>query len=72
MINCNKLKQIFDIENTSERCDRVLKEIQPVVKELVDKFLSVYGVKESLILDSEIHTYDGTLKATYYDSINPN
>ena len=72
MIDCNKFKQIFDIEDTTERCDRVLKEVQPVVKELVDKYLSVYGVKDSLILDSELHTYDLTLRTTFHDSKNPN
>jgi len=71
VIDCDKLKQIFDIENTTERCDRVLKEIQPVVKELVDKFLSVYGTQDPLILDSEIHTYDVTVKTAYNDSLNP-
>lgn len=66
MINLSHYQQLFDIENTSERCKRVNDSLEFMWK---DEMNLLAG--ELLGQDYRIATYGQTLVTTYHDSMNP-
>jgi MoxR-like ATPase len=71
ILDIKKINEILNIENTTERCARVLNEVQPVLDELVQGFLYKYIPEDGILPECELRTYESTLRTTYSDSINP-
>ncbi|MGH4049797.1 MAG: McrB family protein [Clostridium sp.] len=62
MINIKRFEEILNLENTAERCERVLTEVQPVLNGIVHDFVKNYSTQDSSLLDYELSTYEATLK----------
>ncbi|WP_096439041.1 McrB family protein [Alteribacter populi] len=70
-MNLNRYQEIFDIEDTTERCRKVLDHVEPKMQELftrLKKELEETHSEENVI---EIKSYGVTLRTTYHDSQNP-
>ncbi|TXK82574.1 McrB family protein [Paenibacillus sp. N3.4] len=66
MINLSNYQQIFDIDNTTERCKKVNETMEQFWKSELDQ------LAEGLLgQDFRIATYGQTLMTTYHDSLNP-
>lgn len=66
MINLTQYQQIFDIENTAERCKKVNDTMEQLWKSELDQLATEY-----LGQDYRIATYGQTLVTTYHDALNP-
>ncbi|BCG58105.1 McrB family protein [Paenibacillus sp. URB8-2] len=66
MINLSQYQEIFDIENTAERCKKVNDIMDQLWKSNLDQLAG-----EVLGSDYRIATYGQTLVTTYHDSLNP-
>lgn len=66
MINLSQYQQIFDMDNTAERCKKVNDTMEQEWKAELDLLAG-----ELLVQDYEIATYSQTLMTTYYDALNP-
>ncbi|MBY0054642.1 McrB family protein [Brevibacillus agri] len=66
MINLSKYQQIFDIDNTAERCKKVNDTMEQLWKSELEQLAS-----ELLGQDYRIATYGQTLMTTYHDALNP-
>jgi 5-methylcytosine-specific restriction protein B len=66
MINLSEYQQMFDIENTTDRCKIVNDKIDSFWKLKFDELAKELGCS-----NYRIHTYGQTLMTTYYDSLNP-
>ncbi|ETT45435.1 hypothetical protein BSK66_10055 [Paenibacillus odorifer] len=66
MINLSQYQQIFDIENTTERCKKVNDTMDQFWKSELDQLAG-----ELIGQDYRIATYGQTLVTTYHDSLNP-
>ncbi|OEF99129.1 hypothetical protein BHF71_10160 [Vulcanibacillus modesticaldus] len=70
MIDISRWIEIFNIEDPSIRCQTVLNEIQPKLREIFDSFVEKYNVNGE-VLKYKIHTYESTLDTNRSDSKNP-
>lgn len=61
----------MDIEDTTLRNQRILDEVQPLARRIMDSFLEKYSERDSYLLQLKIHTHEQTIKTTIADSKNP-
>lgn len=66
MINLSQYQQLFEIENTAERCKKVNETMEQLWKSELNQLAD-----EWLVKDYNIATYSQTLMTTYYDALNP-
>ena len=69
MLNLTHFQALFNEDNTSIRCRRVLDEVAPVIKPIFQSFVESIGIP--LGNDYLIRNYDVTLSTTYSDAKNP-
>jgi len=70
-MNIQQIEAALSIPDTWLRCQRVLDEVQPVLRLLMDEFKSKYVVQAPELLDYYVHTYEVTLRTTMNDARNP-
>jgi len=70
-MNINQIEEALTITDTSLRCQRVLDEVQPVLRRLMDEFRNKYVSQASELLEYHVHTYEATLRTTMHDARNP-
>ncbi|MDD9271477.1 McrB family protein [Paenibacillus sp. GCM10023248] len=70
-MNITQIEEALTISDTSLRCQRVLDEVQPVLRQLMDDFKNKYGNEVPELLDYKVHTYEATLRTTMHDARNP-
>ncbi|MCV9885136.1 McrB family protein [Metabacillus halosaccharovorans] len=71
MIQATKLVDIMNIEDTTLRNQRILDEVQPLARRIMDSFIAKYSERDSYLLQLKIHTHEQTIKTTIADSKNP-
>lgn len=71
MINLNRWIEISEIEETSERSQIILNEIQPQLREILDQFISTYQNQAPELEHYYKHSYENTLRTTISDAKNP-
>ncbi|MDQ0231798.1 McrB family protein [Metabacillus malikii] len=71
MIDASGLVGIMEIEDTTLRNERILGEVQPLARRIVDSFLEKYGERERYLLQLTVHTHEQTIRTTITDSKNP-
>ncbi|MBU7592628.1 McrB family protein [Metabacillus halosaccharovorans] len=71
MIHANNLVDIMNIEDTTLRNQRILDEVQPLARRIMDSFIAKYSERDSYLLQLKIHTHEQTIKTTITDSKNP-
>ncbi|MBD2872541.1 McrB family protein [Paenibacillus arenilitoris] len=70
-MNIQLIEEALTIPETALRCQRVLDEVQPVLRRLMDDFKNKYGGQAPELLDYQVHTYESTLRTTMHDARNP-
>ena len=70
-MNIHQIEEALSIPETSLRCQRVLDEVQPVLRQLMDTFKNKYAGQAPELLDFQVHTYEATLRTTMHDARNP-
>jgi 5-methylcytosine-specific restriction protein B len=70
-MNIQQIKEALTIQDTSLRCQRVLDEVQPVLRKVMEDFKSKYKLDEPKLLDYSVNTYEVTLRTTMHDARNP-
>lgn len=70
-MNITQIEEALNIPETSLRCQRVLDEVQPVLRQLMDDFKNKYAASAPELLDYYVHTYEATLRTTMHDARNP-
>ncbi|WP_141336160.1 McrB family protein [Paenibacillus sp. tmac-D7] len=70
-MNITQIEEALNIPETSMRCQRVLDEVQPVLRQLMDEFKNKYANAAPELLDYYVHTYEATLRTTMHDARNP-
>ncbi|MUG86870.1 AAA domain-containing protein [Paenibacillus timonensis] len=70
-MNITQIEEALNIPETSLRCQRVLDEVQPVLRQLMDDFKKKYAASAPELLDYYVHTYEATLRTTMHDARNP-
>ncbi|MGF9913329.1 hypothetical protein ABEX47_19610 [Paenibacillus ehimensis] len=70
-MNITQIEEALNIPETSLRCQRVLDEVQPVLRQLMDEFKNKYANAAPELLDYHVHTYEATLRTTMHDARNP-
>ncbi|WP_058302018.1 McrB family protein [Gorillibacterium timonense] len=70
-MNITQIEEALSIPETSLRCQRVLDEVQPVLRQLMDEFKNKYASVAMELLDYHVHTYEVTLRTTMHDARNP-
>ncbi len=55
--------EVMKIEDTKTRCDRVLEEISPVLKDLMTSFIEKYKEHYPVLNGAKIHTHENTLRS---------
>lgn len=70
-MNITLIEEALTIPETSLRCQRVLDEVQPVLRQLMDDFKNEYGKEAPELLNYQVHTYEATLRTTMNDARNP-
>lgn len=70
-MNINQIEEALNITETSLRCQRVLDEVQPVLRQIMDEFKNKYAAAAPELLDYQVHTYEATLRTTMHDARNP-
>ena len=71
LIQATNLVEIMNIEDTTLRNQRILDEVQPLARRIMDSFLKKYSERDSYLLQLKIHTHEQTIKTTITDSKNP-
>ena len=71
MLNLDHFQQLFNIEDTGERCQKVLELIEPKMQEVMNSFISNHTDILNNIEEYEVKSYAVTLKTTMYDAVNP-
>ncbi|MGD6960603.1 McrB family protein [Fictibacillus phosphorivorans] len=71
MIQADNLVTIMNIDDTTERNERILNEVQPVIRRVINAFLEKYGDREPYLRQLRVHTHEQTLRTTIADSKNP-
>ena len=71
LIQATNLVDIMNIEDTTIRNQRILDEVQPLARRIMDSFIAKYSERDSYLLQLKIHTHEQTLKTTITDSKNP-
>ena len=54
----------MNIDDTTQRNQRILDEVQPLAKRIMNSFIANYSESDSYLLQLKIHTYEQTLKTT--------
>ena len=57
-----KFVEVMKIEDTKTRCDRVLKEVLPFLKEAAEDFMEQYQDRYPELKELKLHTHEGTLR----------
>ncbi|WP_051620840.1 McrB family protein [Paenibacillus sp. UNC451MF] len=70
-MNIKRIEELLAIPETSERCERVHDEVQPVLLQLMDAFRAQYGGLAPELQGYQVHTYEMTLRTTMHDARNP-
>ncbi|MFC4808810.1 McrB family protein [Paenibacillus sp. GCM10023250] len=70
-MNIHQIEEALSIPETSLRCQRVLDEVQPVLRQLMEEFKNKYAGDVPELLDYHVHTYEVTLRTTMHDARNP-
>lgn len=70
-MNIKLLEEVLSISDTALRCQRVLDEVQPILRQLMDEFKSKYAGQVPELMDYHVHTYEVTLRTTMHDARNP-
>lgn len=70
-MNITQIEEALNIPETSLRCQRVLDEVQPVLRQLMDDYKKKYAASAPELLDYYVHTYEATLRTTMHDARNP-
>jgi 5-methylcytosine-specific restriction enzyme B len=70
-MNIHQIEEALSIPDTSLRCQRVLDEVQPVLRQLMDEFKNKYASQAAELPDYHVHTYEVTLRTTMHDARNP-
>lgn len=70
-MNITQIEEALTIPETALRCQRVLDEVQPLLRQLMDDFKNKYGNEAPELLDYQVHTYEATLRTTMHDARNP-
>ncbi len=55
-MNIPLIEEALSVPDTSMRCQRVLDEVQPVLRQLMDDFKSKYASQADRLLDYHVHT----------------
>ncbi|WP_078544720.1 McrB family protein [Litchfieldia alkalitelluris] len=71
MIEANQLIDIMNIEDTTLRNERILNEVQPLARRIIDSFINKYGERDSSLRQLKVHTHEQTIKTTIADLKNP-
>ena len=71
LIQANNLVDIMNIEDTTLRNQRILDEVQPLARRIMDSFITKYSERDSYLVQLKIHTHEQTIKTTITDSKNP-
>ncbi|WCN36195.1 McrB family protein [Aneurinibacillus uraniidurans] len=71
MIQADNVQALFDLESPSERCERVLNEVQPKLRGILDLFKERYRGLYPELNHYEVHTYESTLRTTMYTARDP-
>ncbi|AIK35761.1 AAA domain family protein [Bacillus pseudomycoides] len=71
LVNSNTVTEIVEIEDSIERCQRILDELQPMLHNILDKFIDMYGDQEPYLKQLKVHGYEQTLKTTIANLKNP-
>lgn len=70
-MNIHQIEEALSIPETSLRCQRVLDEVQPVLRQIMDTFKNQYANHAPELLNYHVHTYEVTLRTTMHDARNP-
>ncbi len=70
-MNIQQIEEVFSIADTSVRCQRVLDEVQPILRNLMERFKATYSTQAPELLNYQVHTYEVTLRTTMHDARNP-
>ncbi|MEY8349967.1 hypothetical protein AALF16_17000 [Bacillus cereus] len=71
LVNSNAVTEIVEVEDSIERCQRILDELQPILHNILDKFIAMYGEQEPYLKQLKVHGYEQTLKTTIANLKNP-
>ncbi|WNQ12217.1 AAA family ATPase [Paenibacillus aurantius] len=71
-MNIQQIEEALSISDTALRCQRVLDEVQPVLRQLMDDFKNKHEAEVPKLLDYSVNTYEVTLRTTMHDARNPN
>ena len=71
MLNLDHFQQLFDIEDTGERCQKVLEVIEPTMQKVMNSFISNHPDILNNNEAYEVKSYAVTLKTTMYYAVNP-
>lgn len=71
MIQATNLVDIINEEHALTRNQRILDEVQPLARRIMDAFLAKYSDREPYLRQLKIHTHEQTLKTTITDLKNP-
>ena len=64
--------ELMQIEDTKTRCNKVLEEISPVLKDLMESFVEKYKDRYPELKEAEIHTHENTIKSARHAAGNEN
>ncbi|WP_391575110.1 hypothetical protein [Cohnella sp.] len=70
-MNIHQIEEALSIPDTSLRCQRVLDEVQPILRQIMDTFKNNYAGNAPELLNYHVHTYEVTLRTTMHDARNP-
>jgi 5-methylcytosine-specific restriction enzyme B len=70
-MNIQQIESALAIPATPVRCQRVLDEVQPVLRRMLDEFKNKYSNQAPELLDYQVNTYEVTLRTTMHDARNP-
>jgi len=68
MINIKRFEEVLNIEDITQRCERILSEVQPVLNGIIHDFVNMYSKEDNSLLDYELRTYEDILRSTYNES----
>ncbi|WP_062047368.1 hypothetical protein [Bacillus sp. JCM 19034] len=71
MIQATDLIEIIHEEDALTRNQRILDEVQPLVRRIIDSFIAKYSDREPYLRQLKIHTHEQTIKTTITDLKNP-
>ena len=71
MIQVTDLVEIINEEDALTRNQRILDEVQPLARRIIDSFIAKYSNREPYLRQIKIHTHEQTIKTTITDLKNP-